>query len=333
MLGRLRHRTRTRTYASTVSFVSPSPTWRRNEFFGKSRAELSGKTLDDLFPAIAGTPLEDAYRRAMSERAAVTLENYCEAEQRWYSITASPDADGGIVVRFSDVTDRKRIEMALRKSEEKFFKAFQSSPVPMCIVDVGKNSSFLEVNESFERITGFHHDEIIGRTSTELGLYVEPRDFEESRKRMLADGGYRNLEFHFRKKNGEIIVGLISAEQIEIDGNFCAIAIAVDVTESRRAEQAHRESEELYRQLFELESDAIVLVDRESGQLLAANAGGLEPLRLQPGRVALHESDGPLGGGGKDRRGHHGHADLHSAALAQEEERHGLPRGDFGLLF
>jgi PAS domain S-box-containing protein len=238
---------------------------------GRSRIGLPGKTLDDLFPALAGTPLADAYRRAMSKRAAVTLENYREADRRWYSVTATPDADGGIVVRFSDVTDRKRIEMALRKSEEKFFKAFQSSPVPMCIVDVGKNSSFLEVNESFERITGFRRDEIIGRTSMELGLYVEPGDFEESRKRMLADGGYRNLEFRFRKKNGENMVGLISAEQIEIDGNFCAIAIAVDVTESRRAEQAYRESEELYRRLFELESDAIVLVDRESGQLLAAN--------------------------------------------------------------
>src|SRR5437660_4545378 len=156
-------------------------------FLGGSRTKSLGKTLDDLFPEISGTPLGDAYRRAMSERAAVTLENYCETEQRWYSITASPDADGGIVVRFSDVTDRKKIEMALRKSEEKFFKAFQSSPVPMCIVDVGKNSSFLDVNESFERITGFHRDEIIGRTSTELGLYVEPRDLEESRKRMLAD--------------------------------------------------------------------------------------------------------------------------------------------------
>jgi PAS domain S-box-containing protein len=240
-------------------------------FFGGSRAASLGKSLDDLFPEIAGTPLGDAYRRAMSERAAVTLENYRETEQKWYSITASPDADHGIVVRFSDVTDRKRIELGIRKSEEKFFKAFQSSPVPMSLVDVGRNNSFLEVNQSFERITGFHHDEIIGRTAAELGLHVNPRDFEESKKRLLADGGYRNLEFSFRKKNGEIIIGLLSAEQIEIDGSSCAIAVAVDVTESRRAEQAHRESEELYRQLFELESDAIVLVDRESGQLLAAN--------------------------------------------------------------
>ncbi len=238
---------------------------------GRNRTELSDKPLDDLFPEIAGTPLGEAYRRAMSERAAVTLEHYREDEERWYVITASPDAGGGIVMRFADVTERKRTEMALRKSEEMFSKAFHSSPVPMSIVDLGKNASFLEVNESFERITGFAHDEIIGRTAMELGLHVEPRDFEESRKRMLTDGGYRNLEFRLRKKTGETMIGLISAEQMEIDGSSCAIAVAVDVTESRRAEQEHRESEELYRQLFELESDAIVLGDRISGELLAAN--------------------------------------------------------------
>ena len=53
---------------------------------------------------------------------------------------------------------------------------------------------------------------------------------------------------------------------------LCAISVAVDVTEQRRAEQALRESEELYRQLFEVESDAILLVDRSRAELLAANA-------------------------------------------------------------
>jgi PAS domain S-box-containing protein len=88
----------------------------------------------------------------------------------------------------------------------------------------------------------------------------------------LTEGGYRNLEVRFRNKNGDVIVGLISAEQIELDGNLCAISVAIDVTEQRRTEQALRESEELYRQLFDVESDAILVVDQESGRLLAANA-------------------------------------------------------------
>jgi PAS domain S-box-containing protein len=208
----------------------------------------------------------------MNERVASALEHYSESRDRWYAVTVLPDSSGGIVVRFADITDRKLMENALRKSEEKFSKAFRSSPAAMCIVDVDRNGTFLEVNETFERITGFQRDEIIGRTSTELALYADSEDPREHRKRFLAEGGYRNLEVRFRKKNGEVIVGLISAEQIEIDGSLCAIATAVDITESVRAHQALQESEELYHRLFEVESDAIVLVDRISGNLLAANA-------------------------------------------------------------
>ncbi len=238
---------------------------------GKTRAELLGKRLEELCVAHGGVPLKDACHQAINARVTVALEYYSESRYRWYAVTVMPDASGGIVVRFADITDQKLIENALRKSEEKFSKAFRSSPASMCIVDVDRNSCFLEVNETFERITGFPRDEIIGHTSTELGLYADLQNLPEHRKRLLAEGGYRNLEVRFRKKNGEIIIGLLSAEKIEIGGSLCAIATAVDITESVRAHQALQESEELYHRLFEVESDAIVLVDRESGSLLAAN--------------------------------------------------------------
>jgi PAS domain S-box-containing protein len=238
---------------------------------GRPRSELLGKKLRVVYPSTTGTLLEECCRRAQTSRTPVTLEQYLEAWRGWYAITAIPDANDGIVVQFSDITAGKVMEDALRKSEEKFSKAFHSSPVSMCIVDVEKNSSFLEVNEAFEQITGYRRDETIGHTTTELGLYDDFHDLEESRRRLLADGGYRNLEIRFRRKNGDVIVGLVSAQQIEINGTLCAISVAADVTEQRRAEQALRDSEELYCQLFNLESDAILLVDRESGRLLAAN--------------------------------------------------------------
>src|SRR5215467_3526919 len=244
---------------------------------GKNQAELFGKTLSDICPVSVGTPLLESCSRAMAEHRAIKLEYYVESWRRWYAIAANPDSAGGIVVQFLDITDRKLMESALRKSEEKLSKVFRSSPAPMCIVDVDKNAAFLEVNDAFERITGYRRDELLGRTSTELGLYEDPHDLAESRRRLLAEGGYRNLEFRFRRKSGEIIVGLISAEQIQIDGHLCAISVAVDVSEHRRAEQSLRESEELYRRLFELESDAILLVEQESGRLLAANAAATAP--------------------------------------------------------
>jgi two-component system, cell cycle sensor histidine kinase and response regulator CckA len=238
---------------------------------GRTRDKLLGNKIEEFCSPSVGTPLEDACRRAMTQRIVVELEQYSELRGRWYAITILPDSNGGIVVRFSDITDRKFMENALRKSEEKFSKAFRSSPAAMCIVDVDGDSRFLEINETFERVTGYQRDEIIGRTSNELGLYADLQDLPAHRKLLLGEGGYRNLEVRYRRKNGEVCVGLISAEQIEIGGSLCAIATAVDITESVHAHQALQESEELYHRLFEVESDAIVLVDRESGSLLAAN--------------------------------------------------------------
>jgi two-component system, cell cycle sensor histidine kinase and response regulator CckA len=242
--------------------------------FGTSRAGLSGRTLWSVCPAGAGTPLEAGFRRAMTERTTVTFDNSCESCGDWHAVTAIPDSNGGLVVRFADDTECK-LKDALRQSEEKFSKAFHSNPVPMCIVDVDRNGYFLEINDAFEGITGYRRDEVIGHTSTELGIYCDPRDLLESRRRILTDGSYRNLEIRFRKKNGDVIVGLVSAEPIEINGAFCAISVAIDVTEQRQTESALRESEDLYRQLFEVESDALLLVDQESGQLLAANAAAV----------------------------------------------------------
>jgi len=238
--------------------------------FGTSRSALLDKTVWEICPDISGTALEAGLRRAMRERTSATLDR-CEAPGcEWCACVAIPDEAGGLVVRFTEGREGE-LEGALRKSEEKFSKAFHSSPVPMCIVDLDRDASFLEINEAFETISGYRRDELLGRTSAEVGIYYEPRDLEESRRRIVDEGRYRNVEIRFRKKTGETVVGLVSAETIKIEGSLCAIAAAVDVTAERRTQEALRESEELYRQLFEVESDALVLVDQKSGQLLAAN--------------------------------------------------------------
>jgi len=151
---------------------------------GKTRFDLLGKTLTGVYPVSPVMLLQEGCRRAMAEHRTVGLEHYSEPWRRWYAITAIPDSSGGIVVEFSDITNRRLMEDALRKSEEKFSKVFQSSPAPMCLVDIDKNACFLEVNDAFERITGYRRNETIGHTSTELGLYEDSRDLEAA-----FDGG------------------------------------------------------------------------------------------------------------------------------------------------
>ncbi|HLK64579.1 MAG TPA: PAS domain S-box protein [Bryobacteraceae bacterium] len=143
-----------------------------------------------------------------------------------------------------DITERKRIENALRKSEEKFSSAFQSSPAGITLADL-RTGSYLEVNGTFEQITGYRRDEVIGRSWEELRLWTDPSNRDEAVRRLLNERSLRNWEFKFRRKNGDVGDGLISADLIEIEGNLCAITATIDITERIQLENQLRQAQKL----------------------------------------------------------------------------------------
>ena len=237
----------------------------------KMPAELLGQKLWDVYPSSAGTALDLGCRRAMAERIVVTTQ-HCFASQACHSVVVLPDSRGGICVKFSEISEHKLMEEPLQKSEEEFYTVFRCCPYPLSVSDVGTHC-VLDVNEAFERQSGYRRDEIVGRTDEVwLAIDVDPHVIEEAWRRVREEGGYRNLECQIRKKSGEIATFLNSAERITLKGNLCSILAAIDITDRRQAEQALQESQELYRTLFEVEPEAVALVDRESGQILAANA-------------------------------------------------------------
>jgi len=149
-----------------------------------------------------------------------------------------------------DISGRKRAEGALRLSEQKFAKAFRSSPDAITVSTI-QEGRILEANDGFLRMAGFTREEVIGKTVFELGVWADL----SVRERMLAllreHGNIRNLEIQFRTKSGTLLVGEFSAETIELGGQTYLLAITRDITERRRAEHALRESEQRYRTLFE----------------------------------------------------------------------------------
>jgi PAS domain S-box-containing protein len=147
-----------------------------------------------------------------------------------------------------DITKRKRTEEALRASEEKFSKAFHASPDSIVISRL-ETGEFLDVNEGFERVSGYSRDEATGRTAIELGLWTQAGQRAALIARLVSGGAVHNLETMMRRKDGGERAVLISLETIDLAGEKCMLTIGRDVTERRYAEDALRASEERLREL------------------------------------------------------------------------------------
>ena len=124
---------------------------------------------------------------------------------------------------------------ALRKSEEKFAKAFRCTPHAITLTQLS-NGSHLEVNDAFCQMTGYSREEIIGRTAMELGLWVNSQKRDRLFQLLTQNSSVTNYEFEFCTKSGDIRTALLSAESIDINGETCLIAVSQDITERKQIE-------------------------------------------------------------------------------------------------
>lgn len=151
-----------------------------------------------------------------------------------------------IAERVWSAVERLRTEKRLRASEELFSKAFRASPFALSITSL-ETGQLLEVNETFCRVSGYSRDEAIGKTTAELGLWANPPDREAELDLIRGLGELNEVEYLFRTRGGGEIVGLLSAERVEIGGVPCALTIIQDITHRKEAARQLKESEERFR--------------------------------------------------------------------------------------
>ncbi|OKH40569.1 hypothetical protein NIES2119_02890 [[Phormidium ambiguum] IAM M-71] len=132
---------------------------------------------------------------------------------------------------------------ALRLSEEKFAKAFRSSPNPITITRLS-DGCHIEVNDAFCQMVGYNSKEIIGKTAIELGLWVNLSDRACLFQLLSENSRIRNFEFDFCTKEGDIKTALLAAEIIEVSGETCVISVSQDITERKQAELALQQAKE-----------------------------------------------------------------------------------------
>jgi len=154
--------------------------------------------------------------------------------------------DGAVVQLRGTVHDidvRKRADTALRASEEKFAKAFRSSPMFVAI-STAEDGRYIDVNQGALDVMGYSREEIIGHTAGEIRLWVRPDDRRRAIETLIEHGRIQGLETQLRKKSGESIFCEVWGEPIEIEGRQCVIWVTLDVNERTRATAALQRSEE-----------------------------------------------------------------------------------------
>lgn len=154
-----------------------------------------------------------------------------------------------------EITQREHVESELRKSEDRFAKAYNTSPAGMAITRI-KDGLFIDANEAFLEIFGFRRDEVIGHTSSEVNM-LRPEEREKLIQAQLDSGGLRNCELQAQAKSGKKITILFSSNPIEIDDEACHITTLIDITQHKDAEASLAESEERLRLATELANVAV----------------------------------------------------------------------------
>ena len=169
-----------------------------------------------------------------------------------------------------DISYQKLTENAIKQSEEQFKKIFQANPIASCIATL-KEGYFVAANDAYWKLTGYKPDEFLGHTSIELG-FVTKEGREALVTRLKKEKSLHNKDGELVTRDGEIRKTLEFFDLISFNGQDSILSMFYDVTEQAKIQEALRENEEKYRQLFESESDAIFLIDNESGSILEANA-------------------------------------------------------------
>ncbi|MBI5605137.1 MAG: PAS domain S-box protein [Deltaproteobacteria bacterium] len=152
----------------------------------------------------------------------------------------------------------RSLVLDIQFQEEKFAKAFRSSPYAMTLTRAS-DGRIIEVNEAFVQITGYESREVIGKTTFEFRLWVNEEDRVAVVGELSKGGKMQGREFLFRIKSGAIVIGLFSAEIITINQQAFILSSISDITNRKKAEEALRESEERYRQVVENASEGILV--------------------------------------------------------------------------
>ena len=238
----------------------------------KQNPDIIGHTVEQFFQDESAQDWWQPIRQALEAQQTLNFDYSLQIAdyELWFTARISPMSQQSVIWVARDISDRKQVEEALRQSEEKFSRAFRSSPTAITLTRLS-DGRHIEVNDSFCHFTGYTREEIIGRTAAELELWVNREARSQMFRALQKQGTVHNYEFEFRTKFGGIRTALLSAELINFYGQACLISVSQDITDRKRAEEELRRSEERWQLVLRGNKDGIWDRNLKTGEVFRSS--------------------------------------------------------------
>lgn len=172
-----------------------------------------------------------------------------------------------------EARERRRTQMALQASEEKFAKAFRCSPDSLAIATLS-DGCYIDVNDSFCNLFGYSREEIIGYTAIDLQLWVDSQQRILFTHQLQQQGIVRNQECNYHTKSGEVRTVLLSAEIIEVGGESCILSVCTDISDRKRTEQEMHSARAFLDSIIENIPHGIFVKDATNLRFVRFNKAG-----------------------------------------------------------
>lgn len=236
------------------------------------RSDIIGRKVTDVFPGVREFGIFEVFKRVSRTGRAEHFPAKVYKDNRiagWRDNFIYRLDSGEVVAVYSDLTKEKQAEESLVLSESKYAAMFQTSPYAI-ILTKASDGRIMEANRGFEKLSGFSHDELIGKTTLDLNLWFDPDDREAVIRELSKKKSIYGKELQFRLKSGVIIHGLYFASIVPIQGEPCILSSIQDITKMREAEEALLESEKHYAAIFDNAPDVIAHLDN-TGRVIRVN--------------------------------------------------------------
>jgi PAS domain S-box-containing protein len=171
-----------------------------------------------------------------------------------------------------DISERKRAEEALANSEEKLLAVFKSVPIAIAVTDLGKGRIY-DVNEEYERMFECDYDQVVGKTSVELGIWADLNDRQHLIDLIEKNGRVEDLELALQTTSGRALTGRINASPVTVGGERYVLYALVDITERKQLE----EQLEMLKHSIDVHTDGAYWMD-SNNELVYVNETGCRAL-------------------------------------------------------